>query len=95
MSFLIEESKSMFNPQQLENVVKKLVEVIPPQMGQAPEAIKTQMKAILQKALQDMDMVTRDEFDTQTAVLVKTRAKLEALEKRLAEWEAKQDTAPN
>ena len=85
----------MFNPQQLENVVKKLVEVIPPQMGQAPEAIKTQMKAILQKALQDMDMVTRDEFDTQTAVLVKTRAKLEALEKRLAEWEAKQDTAPN
>jgi len=35
-----------------------------------------------------LDLVTREEFDTQAQVLARTRAKLEALEKRLAELEA-------
>jgi BMFP domain-containing protein YqiC len=77
----------MFNPQQLEGMARKVLEVIPPQMGQAPEALKAQLKSTLTRALQDMDLVTREEFDTQAAVLAKTRAKLEALEKRLSEWE--------
>jgi hypothetical protein len=80
----------MFNPQQLEGLARKVLEAIPPEMGQAPEAMKAQVKAVLQRALQDMDVVTREEFDTQAAVLAKTRAKLEALEKRLAEWESNQ-----
>lgn len=82
----------MFNPQQLESVARKILDAIPAEMGQAPEALKSQIKSVLNRALQDMDMVTREEFDTQTAVLAKTRAKLEALEKRLAEWEASQDS---
>lgn len=77
----------MFKPQQLEGLARKVLEVIPPEMGQAPEAIKAQVKATLQRALQEMDLVTREEFDTQSAVLAKTRAKLEALEQRLADWE--------
>lgn len=80
----------MFNPQQLEGLARKVLEAIPPEMGQAPEAMKAQVKAVLQRALQDMEVVTREEFDTQAAVLAKTRAKLEALEKRLAEWESHQ-----
>lgn len=82
----------MFNPQQLEGLARKVLEAIPPEMGQAPEALKSQIKATLQRALQDMDVVTREEFDTQTAVLAKTRAKLDALEKRLADWETGQKT---
>ncbi|WP_044413738.1 accessory factor UbiK family protein [Thiomicrospira microaerophila] len=78
----------MFNPQQLEGLARKVLEVIPPQIGEAPEALKSQVKATLARALQDMGSVTREEFDTQTAVLAKTRAKLEALEKRVADWEA-------
>ena len=85
----------MFDPQQLESVARKVLDAIPPEMGQAPEAIKAQIKVKLQSALQEMDVVTREEFDTQTAVLAKTRAKLEALEKRLAEWEAQQSTYSN
>ena len=77
----------MFNPQQLEGIARKVLDAIPPEMGQAPEALKAQIKAKIQSALQDMNVVTREEFDTQTAVLAKTRAKLEALEKRLADWE--------
>jgi len=82
----------MFNPQQLEGLVSKVLEAIPAEMGQAPEELKTQVKATLQRALQEMDVVTREEFDTQAAVLAKTRAKLDALEKRLADWEAGQKT---
>ncbi|MBE0494064.1 MAG: accessory factor UbiK family protein [Thiomicrospira sp.] len=77
----------MFNPQQLEGIARKVLDTIPPEMGQAPQALKAQIKAKIQSAMQDMDVVTREEFDTQTAVLAKTRAKLEALEKRLADWE--------
>lgn len=80
----------MFNPQQLEGVARKVLEAIPPEMGQAPDTLKSQLKAKLQSTLQEMDVVTREEFDTQAAVLAKTRAKLEALEKRLAEWENQQ-----
>lgn len=80
----------MFNPQQLEGLARKVLDAIPPEMGQAPEALKSQIKAKLQTALAEMDLVTREEFDNQTAVLAKTRAKLEALEKRLADWESAQ-----
>ena len=38
-----------------------------------------------------LDLVTREEFDIQAQVLAKTREKLEALEKRVTELEAKQN----
>ena len=49
--------------------------------------IEKNVKAMLQSGLTRLDVVPRAEFDTQAQVLLKTRAKLEALEKRLAELE--------
>ena len=46
-----------------------------------------QLKQALQTALGKLDLVTRDEFDAQTAVLLRTREKLEAMEKLIAELE--------
>lgn len=71
----------MFNPQQLEGLAEKVLGAIPEGFGAAPEQIKQQIKAVLQNALQEMDLVTRDEFEVQTQVLAKTRAKLEELTK--------------
>ena len=45
--------------------------------------------AILQTALGKLDLVTREEFEVQKAVLAKTRAKLETLEKRVVAMEEK------
>ena len=42
----------------------------------------------LQAALARLDLVTREEFDAQTAVLLRTRQKLEALEQQLAQLES-------
>jgi BMFP domain-containing protein YqiC len=43
--------------------------------------------ALLQSALSKLDLVSREEFEVQKAVLAKTRSKLEDLEKRVAELE--------
>lgn len=44
---------------------------------------KQEMQAILQAALRKMDLVTREEFDAQAAVLARTRARLELMEAQL------------
>ncbi|MGH8807743.1 MAG: accessory factor UbiK family protein [Noviherbaspirillum sp.] len=46
------------------------------------------VKAMLNQGFSKLDLVTREEFDIQAQVLAKTRAKLEALEARVAELEA-------
>jgi BMFP domain-containing protein YqiC len=46
------------------------------------------VKTLLSQGFSKLDLVTREEFDIQAQVLVKTRAKLEALEARVAELEA-------
>ncbi|MDR5736849.1 MULTISPECIES: accessory factor UbiK family protein [unclassified Caballeronia] len=49
--------------------------------------VEKNMKAMLQHGFSRLDLVTREEFDTQTQVLVRTRARLEELEKRVAQLE--------
>jgi len=50
--------------------------------------IEKNMKAMLSQGFSKLDLVTREEFDVQMQVLAKTRAKLDALEARVAELEA-------
>jgi ubiquinone biosynthesis accessory factor UbiK len=51
--------------------------------------VEKNMKAMLSQGFSKLDLVTRDEFDTQTQVLVRTRTRLEELEQRVAQLEAK------
>ncbi len=81
----------MLNPSDIESVAKKIAEILPPGVGQVPEGIQSQVKAILSSSFAKMDLVTREEFDIQAGVLAKTRMKLEALEAQLAEIESKLD----
>jgi ubiquinone biosynthesis accessory factor UbiK len=58
-------------------------------MKQTPAAdLEKNLRAMLQSAFAKLDLVTREEFDVQTEVLARTREKLEALERRLAELES-------
>jgi BMFP domain-containing protein YqiC len=45
------------------------------------------LRAAMNKTLSNLDVVTREEFDTQQAVLVRSREKIDALEKQIAEIE--------
>ncbi|MDE2427501.1 MAG: accessory factor UbiK family protein [Burkholderiales bacterium] len=52
--------------------------------------IEKNVKAMLNQGFSKLDLVTREEFDIQAQVLAKTRAKLEALEARVAAMEAQE-----
>jgi BMFP domain-containing protein YqiC len=56
--------------------------------------IEKNVKAMLQSGLQRLDLVPREEFDIQAQVLLRTREKLEALEARVAELEARAPQPP-
>ena len=51
--------------------------------------IEKNVKTMLAASLARLDLVPRSEFEVQAQVLLKTREKLEALEKRVAEFEAR------
>ncbi|XLZ67914.1 accessory factor UbiK family protein [Massilia sp. SR12] len=51
--------------------------------------IEKNVKAMMTQGFSKLDLVTREEFDIQAQMLAKARAKLELLESRLAELEAK------
>ena len=51
--------------------------------------LEQKTKHVLQRKLSQLDVVSREEFDVQTQVLLKTRAQLTALEHKIAELEAK------
>ncbi|WP_045856675.1 accessory factor UbiK family protein [Teredinibacter purpureus] len=51
------------------------------------DASASQLRVIIESALKKLNLVTREEFDTQQAVLLRTREKLDALEKTLAQFE--------
>jgi hypothetical protein len=57
--------------------------------------IEAKLQALLQSAFSKMNVVSRDEFDAQTAVLNRTRARLEAAEQQLAEITASLESAEN
>ena len=57
--------------------------------------VERNMKAMLSQGFSKLDLVTREEFDTQTQVLVRTRARLEELEQRVAQLEAKLGGGPS
>ncbi len=51
--------------------------------------LEKNMRAMLNQGFAKLDLLTREEFDVQADVLARTRAKLEALEARVVELEAK------
>ena len=51
--------------------------------------LEKNMKAMLNQGFAKLDLLTREEFEVQAEVLARTRAKLEALEARVAELEAR------
>lgn len=71
----------------IDEIARKLLERVPPALRSAQQDLENNFKAILRERLSKLDLVTRDEFDAQTRVLERTRARLEALEARLAAME--------
>ncbi len=76
-----------FNGPKLDELARKLADSVPGNIKSMGEDMERNFKSLLQSTLARMDLVTREEFDVQLAVLGRTREKLEALEARLAALE--------
>jgi BMFP domain-containing protein YqiC len=77
----------MLNPKKLEEIAKQISNAVPPGMKTMAEDAEAKVKQVLQSQLSRLDFVSREEFDIQSQVLMRTREKLEALETRLAKLE--------
>ena len=75
----------MIDLAQLDELARRLSNLVPPGLREGREELQQNFKSVLQAGLGKLDLVTREEFDVQRAVLLRTREKLDALEQRLAE----------
>lgn len=71
----------------IENLARKLADAAPEGLRNVRDEMETTFQSILKQGLGKLDLVTREEFEVQEAVLARTREKLEALEQRLGELE--------
>lgn len=78
----------MFDPASLDEFARKIGESLPAGLADLRADIEKTARLGMQQMLSRMDLVTREEFEVQKAVLERTRARLEALEHRVAELEA-------
>ena len=73
----------MFEPQQLNELARRISEVIPQDLTAIKSDFETNIKAILQASLSRMNLVTREEFDVQRKVLLRAREQIDAMEERI------------
>jgi BMFP domain-containing protein YqiC len=86
----------MLDPKQLDDLARRLAASMPKGVQVLQEDINRSFRATLEAGLNRLDLVSREEFDVQAAVLARSRAKVDALEQRIAELEqavAKQTAA--
>ncbi len=76
----------MANPTVLDELASRVAKAFE---NSPAKDIEKNVKAMLASGLARLDLVPRAEFEVQAQVLLKTREKLEALEQRLAELEAR------
>ncbi|NOY73931.1 MAG: accessory factor UbiK family protein [Gammaproteobacteria bacterium] len=71
----------------LDDLAQRLAKTVPTGLQVLQDDLKHNLRAGLEAGLSHLDLVTREEFDVQAAVLARTREKLEALERQVAEME--------
>ena len=64
---------------------------LPTDLGGLRSEVERNVRGVLAETVSRLDLITREEFDIQQRVLLRTREKLEALEKQVAELEKAQD----
>lgn len=79
------------NKQFFDDLASKISHALPPVPGGVTAEVEKSIRAILHNAFDKLELVTREDFEVQSAVLQKTRIKLELLEKKLTELEDKID----
>ena len=79
----------MIDLNHIDDLARRLSSLVPPGLRDSREELQATFKTALQAGLSKLDLVTREEFDVQRAVLLRTREKLDALELAVAALESR------
>jgi len=71
----------------IDELSRKLTESLPPGLARLRDETNEQFRLVLTRAFERMNLVTREEFDAQSAVLARTREKLDRLQAQIEELE--------
>ncbi|MBE2895085.1 ubiquinone biosynthesis accessory factor UbiK [Spirabiliibacterium falconis] len=75
----------MLNPKKLEQIAQQIHDALPKGIKEFGGDMENKLKQVIQAQLTKLDVVSRDDFEVQTQVLMRTREKLTALEMRVDE----------
>ncbi len=75
----------------IENLARKLVDAVPEGLKSVREDLEKNFRSVLSAGLGKLDLVSREEFEVQQAVLLRTREKLDELGERLAALQSASD----
>ncbi len=79
---------SFLNSTSLDDLARRLADAVPESVRSFGRDVEGNFKAVLQSQLSKLDLVSRHEFEVQSAVLSRTKATLNSLEARVKELEA-------
>ncbi|MGF1528158.1 MAG: accessory factor UbiK family protein [Candidatus Competibacterales bacterium] len=82
------------DPKTIDEITRRFMEAVPPGVRQLQTDMEKNVRAGLQTAFARLDIVTREEFDVQQAVLARTRSRLEELERQVAALEMRLPPVP-
>ena len=85
----------MIDPKKIEQIARQVHESMPKGLRDLGEDVEKKIRQALQSQLTRLDLVSREEFDVQTQVLLLTREKLALLEQRLNDLENRPATTPD
>lgn len=78
----------MIDHKTIDDLARRLTEALPEGVRNLQQDVEKNLHAVLSSTLAKLDLVTREELDVQKEVLARTRAQLEAMEKKLSDLEA-------
>ena len=79
----------MLDPKKIEQMARQVHESMPKGLREFGDDIEKKIRQVLQSQLTRLDVVSREEFDVQTQVLLRTREKLALLEQRVSDLESR------
>ncbi|MHA7840864.1 MAG: accessory factor UbiK family protein [Gammaproteobacteria bacterium] len=79
----------MIDPKRIEDFIKKCCDAMPTNVTSIKKELAHNLQLFLQSTFDELNIVTREEFDVQLAILHRTQAKLKSLEAQLEQLEKK------
>src|SRR3569623_72416 len=85
----LNERMAVMDPHILDQLAERLSKALPPGMRELQQDAERNFRAVLQSTFAKLNLVTREEFDVQVALLARTHLRMQELERQVSELEAR------